>query len=157
MSGKRKRDYQAVYEEILKLLPTCSKLENIVLDFEAAQWQAIKTVLPEVHIQGCAFHFAQAVHRQIQTLGLSTAYRKKGAFTNFAKSISALPLLPFRLIKPAFAELREVASECEQAHTLLLTYVEATMATVFSLEPEKFERVQLLYARTTTMKGTIGS
>ena len=53
MSGTRKRDYQAVYEEILKLLPTCSKLENIVLDFKAAQWQAIKTVLPEVHIQGC--------------------------------------------------------------------------------------------------------
>jgi transposase-like protein len=62
MSKKRKKDYKKVLQQILKLLPSppARVAERLVADFEDRLWRAVKTVFPDIHIQGCAFHWGQA-------------------------------------------------------------------------------------------------
>jgi hypothetical protein len=54
----------------MKLLPSPPVVERLVADFEDGLWRAIKTVFPDIHIQGCAFHWGQAVWHHVQELGL---------------------------------------------------------------------------------------
>jgi len=47
------------------------KLRRVVADFESGVWQAVCSGLPDhVKIQGCSFHWAQAVFRKVQAYGL---------------------------------------------------------------------------------------
>ena len=39
MSGKRRRDYKRVLQEIVRILPESPVVERLVLDFEAAMWR----------------------------------------------------------------------------------------------------------------------
>jgi hypothetical protein len=70
MPRKRKKDYKKVLQQILKLLPSPPVAERLVADFEDGLWRAIKTVFPDIHIQGCAFHWGQAVWHHVQEQGL---------------------------------------------------------------------------------------
>jgi hypothetical protein len=70
MSRKRKKDYKKVLQQILKLLPSPPVAERLAADFEDGLWRAVKTVFPDIHIQGCAFHWGQAVWRHVQEIGL---------------------------------------------------------------------------------------
>ena len=56
MSGRKKRDYKAVLETVISLLPNQSRVIKIVLDFEKAMWSAIRQVIPNVELMGCSFH-----------------------------------------------------------------------------------------------------
>ena len=58
---------------------------------------------PNARHTGCYFHFTQAIHRQIQTLGLSTAYRDDMDARSNARKRMALPLVPHNQIENAFA------------------------------------------------------
>ena len=44
--------------------------KKVILDFEIAVWKALKTVFPETKLQGCLFHFKQAIYRKIQVVFL---------------------------------------------------------------------------------------
>ena len=70
MSRKRKKDYKKVLQQILKLLPSPPVAERLAADFEDGLWRAVKTVFPDIHMQGCAFHWGQAVWRHVQEIGL---------------------------------------------------------------------------------------
>ena len=70
MSRKRRKDYKKVLQQILKLLPSPPVAERLVADFEDGLWRTVKTVFPDIHIQGCVFHWGQAVWRYVQELGL---------------------------------------------------------------------------------------
>ena len=70
MPRKRMKDYKNVLQQILKLLPSQPVAERLVADFEDGLWRTVKTVFPDIHIQGCAFHWGQAVWRHVQELGL---------------------------------------------------------------------------------------
>nr|XP_058953276.1 uncharacterized protein LOC131780685 [Pocillopora verrucosa] len=59
MSGKRKRDYRAVFRELLELLPSPA-LRQVTLDFECAVWKVLRQLLPDVKLLGCVFHWTQA-------------------------------------------------------------------------------------------------
>ncbi|MPD06474.1 hypothetical protein E2C01_102288 [Portunus trituberculatus] len=64
MSHHRKGDYTQVFKAILDSLPNEANLEDVVCDFEAAIWQAVKECMPDVHLHGCHFHWCQAVYRK---------------------------------------------------------------------------------------------
>lgn len=56
--------YFQVLREILTVLPTKPMVRVVVIDFEMANWKAIR-VLPHAKIRGCAFHWSQAVWRKV--------------------------------------------------------------------------------------------
>ena len=51
-------------------LPEDISLQGFVADFEAALWLALKDRFPRMPIQGCVFHWTQAVFREVQEHGL---------------------------------------------------------------------------------------
>ncbi|KRX53075.1 hypothetical protein T09_7520 [Trichinella sp. T9] len=50
--------------------------ESIICDFETALIPAIQGYFPNTRVQGCYFHFCQAVHRKVGELGLKTRYHQ---------------------------------------------------------------------------------
>ena len=76
MSSRRKHDYKKVLKKVLRILPTTPSVEQVTADFESTVWGAFRKVLPEVQLLGCAFHWNQALWRNVQELGLQTAYMR---------------------------------------------------------------------------------
>jgi hypothetical protein len=60
MSCKKRIDYEKVFTELLEILPQPNRVQEIVMDFEKAAWQAVFSIFPTAHIQGCAFHWSRA-------------------------------------------------------------------------------------------------
>ena len=54
MSSRRKDDYSAVFRDILDLPPNPA-VQRAVADFEAAAWQAVWSILPEVDVRVVCF------------------------------------------------------------------------------------------------------
>ena len=50
---------------VIQLLPSEPAVKQVTMDFETALWLAMKTVLPTVQIQGCVFHWTQALWRKV--------------------------------------------------------------------------------------------
>ncbi|XP_052259280.1 uncharacterized protein LOC127863701 [Dreissena polymorpha] len=98
MSGKKRKDYKKVLSTILQHLPS-TEVKSFVVDYEAGLWQAIRAVFPQPDIQGCAFHFGQALYRK-------TAYNERRNVYALLRKTFALPLLPVEDIRPAFDTLR---------------------------------------------------
>lgn len=49
-----------------RLLGGYKAVEEFVVDYEAALWNDIRHVFEGAEVRGCAFHWGQAVWRQIQ-------------------------------------------------------------------------------------------
>ena len=104
MSGKKKLDYKAVFQVLLDILPRPPAVQELVLDFEAAVWLAVD-ILPQIQLRGCSFHWAQVVWREVQHVGLQTAYSEDADMHKIIKMLLALPFLPAEHISPAFTYL----------------------------------------------------
>ena len=85
MSGKSRLDYRCVVNAIC--------IVGAVVDFDCALWQAVE-VFPNAKIQGCVFHWSQAILQKVLGLGLSTAYNEDDATHKYVKRLMALPFLP---------------------------------------------------------------
>ena len=105
MSGKRKRNYRAVLRAVIRSLPTQPAVKEIVL--EAATWNAISSVLQDVSMMGCCFHWTQAVWGKIQEVGLQRDYMQDNATYKILRKLMCLPFLPAEHIIPAFDLLRK--------------------------------------------------
>ena len=101
MSRRRKRDYVAVFKAIRNLAPNLNDVD-MVTDFESAIWGAARKVFPGAVVHGCSFHWAQAVWRHIQELGLVRAFRSSPDVRKYIKVLLALPLVPADEIEVAF-------------------------------------------------------
>jgi hypothetical protein len=78
MSSKRAKDYKAVLDTLLNLLPVEPNVEEFVSDFEQAIWLAVRQSFNgRVKMSGCYFHWSQVVWRKLVNIGLGPAYRKK--------------------------------------------------------------------------------
>ena len=124
MSGKRRCDYRRVLKAIRNLLPDEIKVQCIVADFEAALWQAVEKVFPTKQIQGCVFHWTQAIWRKVQGLGLGSAYKDDDVVHKYMRQIMALPFLPHEHIKPMFNSLKDLATSLPLQN--LVQYVQTT-------------------------------
>ena len=93
MSRRRTKDYKAVLQAILDVLPGPPAVQELVMDFERAAWSAASKVVLHVHCQGCAFHWGQAVWRKTQELGLRRAYLNDSDTFNFLRWLSWWPCL----------------------------------------------------------------
>jgi len=111
MSCKTKVAYIKVLTAIKELTEPYGQLqlEKVSLDFEIATWLAFKTVFPGIRLEGCAFHFSQAVFRKILELGLASFYRNSPRINKLCRKLMTLNLLPHRFIKPTFQDLKREA------------------------------------------------
>ncbi|XP_044164508.1 uncharacterized protein LOC114952152 isoform X2 [Acropora millepora] len=124
MSGKKKSDYKKVLRNIVDILPAQPSVRRVVLDFERAMWSAVKSILPEVVIMGCAFHWTQAVWRKIQELGLSLPYMEDTGTHSYLRKLMALPFLPAIEIPTTFEQLRLRANS--DSLKALVAYIDST-------------------------------
>ena len=67
MSGKKRRDYKAVLDAVISILPSPPRVTKVMLDFEKAVWSALRQTLPGVQLKGCSFHWTQALWRKVQS------------------------------------------------------------------------------------------
>jgi len=136
MTGKAQSDYRAVFSELLTRLPTEPRVKTVTADFECAVWQAIRLVLPAVTVHGCTFHFAQAIWRKVQEVGLQVAFYQKTGTYEVVKLLMALPYLPSNFIVPQFTAIRERIGADQPKLRELMDYVDRQWMenTVFTVE-----------------------
>ena len=136
VSSRRKRDYKAVLRSVLNLLPSAPSVEEFVTDFESATWKAVASVLPETKLQGCAFHWGQAVWRKTQEIGLKRAYVNDDSTNKYVKKLLSLPLLPAEHIPPVFTALQLKANTDKL--TELTDYIQKTWITSTTWPPSNW-------------------
>ena len=124
MSGKRKRDYKKAHMKLQESPPGSPAVKSVVLDFESALWKVFPNVYPGVELQGCSFHWTQAVWRKIQLMGLQPLYLSNHSTHDFCRKLMALTFLPCEHIEPAFRILGgHVSNDIEHQ---LITYIDDT-------------------------------
>ena len=69
--------HRQVLRSIIAVLPCPAHVSSFMMDFEDAQWKAVRRDFPDGSIKGCCFHYGQALWRKIQGSGLQTAYIKR--------------------------------------------------------------------------------
>ncbi len=115
MSHKRKKDYVAVFEEILKLVTDedegYPRVEEIMSDFEKAVWVAVRQVMPLVNMKGCGFHLCQALYKNLKEIGMSSQYRQCEKTRELCRQLLSLNLLPSERIEKRF---RAIVAEVEK-------------------------------------------
>ena len=74
----------ATYHRLLSLPITkcaergyCFKPATIIVDFQLAVHNVVRTLFPASSLKGCLFHFGQALWKKLQELGLSAKYGKE--------------------------------------------------------------------------------
>ena len=128
MSRRRKRDYKAVLDAVVELLPSEPAVEEVITDFETAVWSALRASLPNATIHGCWFHWAQSVYRKVKELGLHYAYVNQERVRAYIQELMALPHLPANHIEPAFRELvrRCPPTQANDRLHQLVSYIDKT-------------------------------
>jgi hypothetical protein len=124
MSRRKKKDYRAVLRKVRALLPDDLTLKRVVMDFESGMWGGVRAVFPGVKLQGCSFHWTQAVWRKAKELGLSHRYIHDNATHTYIRKLLALPFLPKEHIPGVFHHLEAKAST--DALVRLVGYVRST-------------------------------
>ena len=112
MSGKRKEDYRKVIKKVKGLLPEGPAVKAVMADFEGAMWSGMLANFPTIKINGCLFHWAQALRRKLGELGLLKLYQQSSSTNTltFCRKLMALPFLPSEHIPGAFYELKRLCA-----------------------------------------------
>ena len=79
--------------------------DKIMIDFERAALNALTQNFPTAELQGCYFHFGQAIWRQIQALGFQLRYQCDEEFAVVMKQFRALLFVPEIDVIPCYEEL----------------------------------------------------
>ena len=125
MSRRSKEDYIQILQYIRTRLPATVCLSRVVMDFEPAVWGAFRTVFSGITLQGCVFHWTQAVWKRIQELGLAPTYRRRRNTSKYLREILCLPFLPAEQIPITFQHFRDlVLPNHPEALHKLIDYIE---------------------------------
>ncbi|XP_045500699.1 uncharacterized protein LOC123706206 [Colias croceus] len=76
MPNKQERSYERLFISLKEHLPNWAPLTMIV-DFEVAVINVIKNVFPGVKLQGCNFHFKQALAKKAHALNMNSIDEKR--------------------------------------------------------------------------------
>ena len=141
VSGRKTHDYKDVLRAVIGLLPSEPRVKRVVIDFERAMWKGFVSVMPEVELKGCAFHWSQAVWRKVQEYSRQQQYMKHTGTLTYIKRLVALPFLPAQHIPAAFNHLAQDAGSeplCRLVEYVRYTWLDSTIRppaawSVFSL------------------------
>ncbi|XP_033126342.1 uncharacterized protein LOC117124280 isoform X3 [Anneissia japonica] len=118
MSRKTTSDYIAVLEKIGELIPRL-KVKKVILGYDEELWEAFDTIFPDVILQGCVYHWTEAVYMQVVNLGLNLSYTISSPVFTHIKELLALPFLPAEHILTIF---QEISSKAQPALLPLIEY-----------------------------------
>ena len=135
MSGRSSADYSGLITTIQDHLGDLA-VEEIVMDFEASAWKAVREEFPHVRLRGCTFHWTQAVWRKVQNLGLQAAYTSDPATHTYIKKLLALPMLPSEHIPKVFEFLS--ADAVTEPLQQLVEYIQSTWIESNHFPPESW-------------------
>lgn len=93
MTHKTSQLYDAIFSKIKELIPLFRPIIAMV-DYEAALRSGIISNFATVSINGCWFHYCQAIIKKIKSLGLGNRYRRNRSLRNAVHQLLCLPLLP---------------------------------------------------------------
>uniref|UniRef100_A0A915LGH1 MULE transposase domain-containing protein n=1 Tax=Meloidogyne javanica TaxID=6303 RepID=A0A915LGH1_MELJA len=108
-------------------LPT--RPTTIIIDFEKAVENSFRQQIPGASIHGCFFHFAQAVWRKAQQIGMERRYVADEQYRCLIKMFTALTFCRPADVIGRFNELAEYfigTAGNEDAHIQFLNYFEST-------------------------------
>jgi len=84
-----------VYDPYIYGLQTCSKCV-------ATFWSAVREVFPGVAQPGCAFHYSQVMWRNVQSVGLQSAYTTDEVINGVCRKTMVLCFLSADVITDEF-------------------------------------------------------
>jgi hypothetical protein len=88
---KERRDKRAPRQNSVRQINTVTRQ-----DFEKAAVNVFTEEFPNSRLQGCFFHFSQAIYRHVQSAGLQASY---AANTEFALMLPALAFVPIQHVQ----------------------------------------------------------
>lgn len=113
MNRKNKTMYRTLFSVLRKKTASLNltvHLKYVMLDFEDATMRSLQEEFgPTVQVKGCYFHLCQSTWRQIQTLGLTRAYRENNEIKQYCGMLDALAFLPTEDVTSGMAFLWENA------------------------------------------------
>ncbi|KAE9522680.1 hypothetical protein AGLY_016902 [Aphis glycines] len=107
LSKKETKTYEKVFMHIIS---ECNKLnltfspKIVFADFEKAIHLTFLKVWPSISLKGCRFHLAQSWWRKIQTIGLSSEYKKNTEIGKYLKYFFGLPFLNSNDVSDCFTD-----------------------------------------------------
>jgi len=94
---------------------------RVMADYEDGFIVALKEVYGQnIHVEGCWFHFSQAVVRKAKKIGLSGAFRDDEHARKCIRCLTCLPLLPADDISNAVTDLEALVSVSNETNKPLL-------------------------------------
>ena len=120
-----KNKTQAVYARILdeiKRMISLANPEKILLDFESAANNALRTTYPNAAIMDCYFHMTQSIVRKINEIGMKSEYESDDNLQIAMRCLLALAMVPPTDVAEAFWILAEYMPEHEKMPELLACF-----------------------------------
>ena len=114
MSSKSEQCYQMLFQDLIEFSNEHDidlQPQFVLMDFEIAAINAIRTEFPGVQNKCCHFHLSQNLYQKVQEFGLATLYGNDENFSILIKHIPALAFLSHSDIPEAFDELRTIMPE----------------------------------------------
>ncbi|XP_034253510.1 uncharacterized protein LOC117652588 [Thrips palmi] len=94
--------YESVLRILRLILRNAPNLRRIITDFEPGMRRAWSNIFPDVHLQGCFFHFVRAlISYAKEELNMALLLRRE-PYSELMKSYCSLALLPRRFIRRGY-------------------------------------------------------
>jgi hypothetical protein len=109
MSRWTERDFRKVFQKIIEIIGGECCIEELVTDFERAIWRGARNAFTEKNIKifGCAFHWCQAVYRNLKKIGLVKMCRTNEHTHIILKRVMSLHLIPPEIFFKMFKYLEK--------------------------------------------------
>jgi len=100
-----------IWVKKLDTLPRPPAVQTVFSDIEAAIWSAVREVFPGVTQCGCTCHYAQAVWRNVQSVGLQSAYARDEVINLVCQKTMTYCFLPEDVITDKFEKIEEATRD----------------------------------------------
>lgn len=87
-------------------------------------WKSLRSIFPNIRLNGCHFHYCQAIYRHVQEYGMAVAYRESERVREVVQMVFALPMLPLECVEVGFAYVQQKAEalDMEQLFSYIKKY-----------------------------------
>ena len=108
MRNRRQGLYTSIFEKVREVAGSPNR---IMADFEMPMRRAMAETWGETSINGCFFHFSQAIIRKVRRTGLAEIYRNNIPFRKTIRQLVMSAFLRPNDIRQSLIGIREAASE----------------------------------------------